>query len=115
MGKNGGKREGAGRKKGVPNKDRRAFMDLIHKVGKPEELIAKLKELTNGVTCIKYEKDGEEKIYEKPPDPYAITYLLDQAYGKAKQSVELETSAVTWEDLLAVDVADESESEKGKD
>lgn len=96
----GGKQPGAGRPKGVPNKDRREFIALIHKVGKPKELIGKLKELSNGVMCSKVDKDGGIVVYEKPPDAYAISYMLDQAYGKSKQSVEIETKARSVEDEI---------------
>lgn len=97
----GGKQPGSGRPKGVPNKDRREFLALINKIGKPEELIAKLKELSNGVTCIKYDKKGDEIIYERPPDSYAISYMLDQAFGRAKQTVDMNTTVRTIEDELA--------------
>ncbi len=92
---------GGGRPKGTPNKGRAEFLEMIRNIGKPKELIAKMKELTLGVQCVKYDSDGEAKVYEKPPDAYAISYLLDQAYGKAKQSVEVEGRVeVSWEDMF---------------
>jgi len=100
MGKNGGKRPGAGRPVGAVNKDRKYFVDLIHQVAPTEELIEKLKELTLGVTIAKPDGEGGIKIYDKPPDAHAISYLLDQAYGKAKQSVDLNANVRTIEDEL---------------
>lgn len=96
----GGKQPGAGRPKGVANKPRAEFISLIHSIGKPKELVAKLKELTHGVTCVREDSEGNEIIYKKPPDREAISYLLDQAYGKAKQSMELEATVRTIEDEI---------------
>ena len=95
----GGKREGAGRKPGIPNKDRREFIALIENIGGTEDQLGKLKELANGVTCVRHEKDGNDVVYERPPDSFAITWMLDQAYGKAKQHVEVETEG-GYEDFL---------------
>lgn len=93
---------GGGRPKGALNKGRAEFLKIIHDVGKPKELIATLKELTQGVLVEK--KVGELRaVYKTPPSEYAITYLLDQAYGKAKQSVEVEGKLdVSWEDMFGI-------------
>jgi hypothetical protein len=96
----GGKQPGAGRPKGAPNKGRAEFLELIRSIGKPKDLVEKLKELTQGITCVRENDDGEEVIYKKPPDREAITYLLDQAYGKAKQSLEVDASVRRIEDDL---------------
>ena len=101
----GGSRQGAGRPKGLPNKDRREFLSLIHKIGKPSELIGKLKELAHGIKCTKTipGAEGLKVVYDKPPDPYAITYMLDQAYGKAKQSMEIESAGeMSWEEMFGI-------------
>lgn len=91
---------GGGRPKGSLNKGRAEFIRLVHEIGKPKELIEKLKELTLGVLVAQKDGDGGTTIYSKPPDREAITYLLDQAYGKAKQSVEVEATVRTIEDEL---------------
>lgn len=97
---------GAGRKKGVPNRDRQEFITLIQKIGKPKELIKKLKELAYGVKCVKHSKNGKI-VYERPPDTQAIMYMLDQAYGKAKQSVEIEGNVgISWEEMFGINSVD---------
>lgn len=96
----GGAMPGGGRPKGSPNKGRAEFLRLVHEIGKPKELIEKLKELTLGVMVAQKDGDGGAAIYSKPPDREAITYLLDQAYGKAKQSVDVGIGARTLEDEL---------------
>ena len=91
-----------GRKTGAVRKGRAEFLSLIHKqFNGPKKLLDKLEELINGVTVMKQDSEGGVKIYEKPPDREAITYILDQAYGKAKQSMEIETRAKTIEEELA--------------
>lgn len=91
---------GGGRPKGSPNKGRAEFVSLIHKRYKgPEKLLDKLDILINGVKCSKAVGEGVV-VYEKPPDGESIRYLLDQAYGKAKQSMELEHKVRTIEDDL---------------
>jgi hypothetical protein len=93
----------AGRPKGLANKGRSEFLSMIREIGKPKELIAKMKELTLGVKCSKSIGDGMVVVYEKPPDAYAISYLLDQAYGKARQSIEVEGKVeVSWEDMFGI-------------
>ena len=37
-------------------------------------------------------EDSEGKVYKKPPDIAAAKNLLDQAYGKAKETVEVEST-----------------------
>jgi len=78
----------AGRPKGTPNKRRADFVQALKANGNMETLIAKLMELSLGVTVQEYSKDGP-KIYKKPPCVTSITYMLDQAFGKAKQALEI--------------------------
>lgn len=111
MAKFGGRQPGAGRPKGVPNKDRKEFIRLINKIGKPSELISKLKELANGVVCVSKDKEGGRTIYEKPPDGPAIQYLLDQAFGRARQSVEVETNSGSWEEMFGVKTSNRESEE----
>jgi hypothetical protein len=75
----GGLREGAGRKLGVPNKNRADFIAILKDKSRVELLVEKLMELAEGVRV----QDAKENVYRKPPDASAITYLLDQAFGRA--------------------------------
>ena len=76
----GGYRSNAGRRIGVPNKNRAGFLELIRKEDRIERLVNKLMELAEGVKV----KKGRS-IYLKPPDAHAATWLLEQAFGKATQ------------------------------
>lgn len=100
MGENGGKRIGAGRPKGAWNHDRREFIALINKIGKPEELIANLKKRADGVLLSKATPDGGREVFEMAPDIDANKYLLDQLHGKAKQSLDMSVDVRTVEDDL---------------
>ena len=71
----------------------------------------KLRELIKGVVVQKETKDGPA-VYEKPPDIYAITYALDQAYGKARQHVEVEGNAMGLYERLFMDEEAETKSEE---
>ncbi len=97
MGKNGGSRRGAGRKKGSVNKEKREVIDIINQYGGLEERVQKLRELANGVKLLKKEDDGVI-IYEKPPDTQANIYLIDRVCGKPKQAIDVKADVeVTWE------------------
>lgn len=71
MGNNGGKREGAGRKAGIPNKLTRSMKEKAAEHG--DVALAKLVELV---------KSTEEAIALK-----AANDLLDRGYGKPSQEV----------------------------
>lgn len=75
MAQNGGKRQGAGRKPGIPNKRRKALDELID--DKDVELCMKtIKEAIKNTTNAKLKLD-------------AAFYLLDQKFGKARQRNEI--------------------------
>lgn len=71
----GGKREGAGRKKGVPNRITADIKELAQSFG--EEAIKGLVEIARDT--------------EAPPAARvaAIKEVLDRGYGKAKQGIEM--------------------------
>lgn len=96
---NGGARPGAGRPKGVPNRSRAEFVRALQQPGRVDRLVGKLLELSEGVTVME-KTAGVPKIYSKPPDVYAITYMLDQAFGKARQHVEVEGGGASYEQLI---------------
>jgi hypothetical protein len=83
----GGARKGAGRKKGGCNRDRAQFVEALRSAADVDELIGKMRELARGVIV---EDSRTHMVYAKPPDSNAIAYLLDQAFGRAKQHVEVE-------------------------
>jgi len=67
----------------------------------PDELLlGKLKETCNGVTVAKPDGEGGVKIYQIPPNREAIQFAIEQKYGKAKQSVDLNATIRTLEDEL---------------
>ncbi len=88
MGKNGGVRKGAGRKKGGKNQRTLEVITLLDQCVDFKELIYKLVELVEGIDV--EESIGKEKIiYTKPPDSYAAKLLLEYRFGKPKQSNEI--------------------------
>lgn len=52
------------------------------------EVVDRLLELANGVTVQETTPEGEERIYERPPDREAAKYLLDRIMGKPMQRQE---------------------------
>jgi hypothetical protein len=73
-----------GRKKGSLNKERKLIRDLITDA-MVDECIDKLMELVRGIEV--EGKDG--KVYSQAPNTQAITYLLDQKFGKAINKTEI--------------------------
>lgn len=51
-------------------------------------LIDKLFELAEGVTVQERDSTGKTRVYERPPDFKAASYLVDRVMGKPKQAVE---------------------------
>ncbi len=86
--KNGGKREGAGRKPGIPNKATLEIRDIIDSCVDFKEVIGKLNELANGITIQEITKEGIN-VYTERPDPKASQILLEYRFGKPKQGVEI--------------------------
>jgi hypothetical protein len=99
----GGKRQGSGRKKYVPNKPTREVRAIIDSVaanhGGMETVIEKLFELVEGVTVREFDKKGVAHIYDKPPDAYAGKILLETRFGKPAQAVQL-SGHLSFEDFL---------------
>ena len=82
----GGARPGAGRKKGT---------NAIEAEKLREFLIEKVREKANELAAAKMDlalghrfQDSEGHVYTKSPDGAAIQYLLNQAIGKPKETVE---------------------------
>ena len=94
MGKNGGKREGAGRKKAshtIKTEEMRKY--LVETVAREFGPIVKGQiDLAKGV-WVAVEKDGViVDAYQKPPDSVAANKLIDQSIGKAKETLEVEST-----------------------
>jgi hypothetical protein len=88
MAQNGGARPGAGRK---PKEEK--FKQPIAKAEKRIAdrlpwLVDQMMELAEGVVVQEFDKDGEPRIYQRPPDYKAIAYLLDRIMGKPTERKE---------------------------
>ena len=88
-GKNGGARPGAGRKP----KDEK-FKAPIAKAEKKIAdrlpwLVDQALELAEGVVIQERDRDGTPRIYQRPPDIKAITYLVDRIMGKPTDRREI--------------------------
>jgi hypothetical protein len=86
MAQQGGKRQGAGRKKAahtIETEAMRAFVvETVQKNLKP--LLAAKLDLALGV---KVQDNDGELFYTRAPDGNAIQYLLNQSIGKPKESI----------------------------
>lgn len=97
MAGSGGKRSGAGRKRGVRNKETvlkeqtlHRAMDLVAKKRSGyKELIEALWQVAVGVEVMKVDREGKEIVFSQPPDPLAAKTLLEFRFGKAPQSTTL--------------------------
>lgn len=65
---------------------------MIRVKNRVNRLVNILMELVGGVKITK-PSENEEKIYSKPPDVHAAIWLLEQAFGKPKQAVEIDNNA----------------------
>lgn len=89
-GKSGGARQGAGRKpkaerfKGAIAAAEKRIADRL------PDLIDNLLELSAGVTVQETDAQGREKVYTRPPDFRAASYLIDRILGKPVQAIEAE-------------------------
>lgn len=87
--KNGGKREGAGRKKAshtITSEARRAWLiERIHQ-DMPALYDAWLQTALGHV--VQKEVQGVERIYDVPPNPMALRDMFERAMGKPVQPVE---------------------------
>ena len=91
MGKNGGLRPNAGRKKAnhtIAAEAGRAFIVRFVEEQRAKILQAQL-DLALGHYEAEEQKDGTQRVYFKAPDGKAGEYLLNQAYGKPKETTEL--------------------------
>ena len=98
----GGQREGAGRKK---SESTLASEEMRN------QLVLKVKEYLDplmdayldsalGLHMETVDKDGVTRQYQKAPDIAALKSLIDQAMGRAKESVE-HSGSMTLEDLYS--------------
>ena len=87
----GGRREGAGRKKGsktlLAEKMREKLVERVNKEFTP--IINGQIEKAKGIYYEKITSEGDIKIYKKEPDNKAAEYLLNQSIGRPKETMEL--------------------------
>lgn len=96
MAKKGGFRAGAGRPKGAKSPNTRSGEVLRayiidHVSAKVDELIEAKMALALGHKKIHVTQDGTEVVYVQSPDGNAIQYLLNQAIGKPRETVDVQT------------------------
>lgn len=89
MAGSGGRRPGAGRKPGVPQKRKSDIADVINSVIPPNERIGLLAERARGVLVQEIDKRGESRVYSLPPSENALKILEEYASGKPIQRTEL--------------------------
>lgn len=100
----GGKRPGAGRKKGSKSKktiEQQLALGIMRErvLKKWDALIEAKMEMALGVFTIKYipGKDGKKqraKVYQKLPDSGSLEYLFSMVVGKPKENVDLKIKGI---------------------
>lgn len=111
MAKRGGKREGAGRPKGMSAIiSERARSFALEKIEKElEPIIDASIALAKGI----YVEGEDGKVYKQKPDTQAIKHLVDQIIGKAKESVDLNHSGkIGLADLLSKSALDKKKTDE---
>jgi hypothetical protein len=117
MGKNGGLRPNAGRKKAnhtIAAEAGRAFIVRFVEEQRAKILQAQL-DLALGHYEAEEQKDGTQRVYFKAPDGKAGEYLLNQAYGKPKETTEhsgLDGQPITFEWLKSPSSTDQGAGPK---
>ncbi len=110
---NGGTRSGAGRKKAShtikSEAMRKKMIEMVNE--KLEPLINAYLDSALGLHIEVKEKDGKKRRYQKAPDITALKSLIDQAMGRAKESVE-HSGVVTLEDAYLEAAKKSKENEK---
>ncbi len=90
--KRGGKRIGAGRKKGLASiSAEKAREYTVKRIAEElEPLLTGQIELAKGLyTEIEDEQEGIKKVYQKAPDYRVGAFLLNQLIGKAKETSDI--------------------------
>jgi hypothetical protein len=96
-----GAKPGQANRKGRPNKSTQEVKDRIdliaakHKQNGMNGLdamwLAQL-ELACGTVKVESLRDGEVKVYQEPPSPAAAKIIIEQRWGKPKESLELSSA-----------------------
>lgn len=84
----GGRRAGAGKKPRAEKFARPIAQAEKRIADRLPELIDSLFEQAAGLQVREVDHTGKEKIYDRPPDFRAASYLVDRILGKPPQSVE---------------------------
>lgn len=93
----GGKRNGAGRKAGIPNKSTLEIKEIFAQEVDFRVVARKMFELAKGVAVKETGPDGQTEIYTKEPNVPAAKLLLEYGHGKPKEVIELDAGANTAE------------------
>jgi hypothetical protein len=92
MARKGGKREKAGRKKGIPNKSTQEIKEILSKEVDFAVVARKMFELVKGVTVREADGKGGVNVYEKEPNVAAARLLLEYGFGKPKEQIDVNHS-----------------------
>ena len=94
MAKNGGKRENAGRPKGISTTTKIGLQLRARLVEGVRKRWKEIEQATFDLALghfVEKEIDGERvMVYKRSPDGNTLRYLKDQTMGKAKETLELE-------------------------
>ncbi len=94
--KRGGKRLGAGRKKGLASvkaeEARKYMVDRI--AAELEPILSAQIELAKGAYYETEDDQGKRTVYRKLPDPRISTYLLNQLVGRPKETLDMNVTPV---------------------
>jgi hypothetical protein len=92
----GGKRIGAGRKKGLASiKAEEARKYMNERISSElEPIITSQIEMAKGMYYEVIDEEGVKKVYRNLPDPRAATYLLNQLVGKAKETMDMNVTPI---------------------
>lgn len=105
--KRGGRRKGAGRKKGSVSEETRIRQALKSKLLERVEkefggLMDTMINLAKGIQVEGVDSEGEVKLYIKAPNAEILKYLTDQTLGKAKETLDVHTvKTLTEEEIEA--------------